>query len=88
MHLGRIAATVAASAIVATPLAVAGPAAAVTHFANCTAMHKVYKHGVAKSQAAAIYQVKKGYGKPKVSKKLYDANSSMDADKDGTACEA
>jgi hypothetical protein len=54
-------------------------------FANCTALNKVYPHGVAK----------KGYsktasgltGKPKVSNSLYSQNSGSDRDKDGVACE-
>ena len=87
----KIILTLAAAAAVVAPLAVSeGAANAVTpkSYANCTAMHKVYKHGVAKSQKAANYQVKKGYGKPKVSLALYNANDESDADKDGTACEA
>ncbi len=63
-------------------------AEAATRFANCTDMHKVYKHGVAKSQAAANKQVKAGYGKPAVKPAVYDANRKSDRDNDGTACEA
>lgn len=55
-------------------------------FKNCTAMNKVYPHGVAK----------KGYettasgltGEPFVNTKLYKANKGSDRDKDGVACEA
>jgi hypothetical protein len=57
-------------------------------FANCTAMHKVYKHGVAKSRAAATKQVRAGYGRPAVKPAVYAANKKSDRDKDGTACEA
>ena len=64
------------------------PADAATKFANCTAMHRVYKHGVAKSDKAASYQVRQGYGRPAVRAKVYWANSGSDRDKDGTACEA
>lgn len=54
-------------------------------FKNCTAMNKVYPHGVAK----------KGYsktasgltGEPFVNTKLYNKNSGSDRDKDGVACE-
>ena len=54
-------------------------------FKNCTAMNKVYPHGVAK----------KGYsetasgltGEPFVNTKLYKKNASSDRDKDGVACE-
>jgi hypothetical protein len=64
------------------------PADAATRFANCTAMHRVYKHGVAKSDKAANYQVRKGYGRPAVRPKVYWANQKSDRDNDGTACEA
>ena len=86
--LGKLVATTATSIVLVAPLALAGPAVAATDFANCDAMHKVYKHGVARSQKAANKQVKQGYGKPKVSKPLYKANAESDADVDGTACEA
>jgi hypothetical protein len=51
-------------------------------------MHHVYKHGVAKSTAAANHQVRAGYGRPAVKPKVYAANAFSDRDKDGTACEA
>jgi hypothetical protein len=56
------------------------------HYKNCTAVHKVYKHGIAR----AHYHEKGGglKGKPHVSTKLYNANKKMDRDKDGVACEA
>ncbi len=54
-------------------------------FANCTALNKVYPHGVAK----------KGYqknasgltGRPKISNSIYNLNAGSDRDKDGVACE-
>jgi hypothetical protein len=68
-------------------LTVLSPSTAVPtkKFANCTALNKVYPHGVAK----------KGYqksgsgltGTPKVSNKIYNQNSGSDRDKDGIACE-
>ena len=67
-----------ASAIVSTQ-------PAVRIFANCTAMQKVFPGGVARPGA-----VNKGGSTrylPKVSRKLYNANRSMDRDKDGIACE-
>lgn len=82
------AATAALATTLVAPLALAGPASAATHFANCTSMHHTYRHGVAKSAAAANYQVRQGYGRPKVSVALYEANYGSDRDKDGTACEA
>ena len=77
-------ATLAVSGLVLVP----GQAHAATTFANCTAMHKAYKYGVAKSSAAASYQVRHGHHRPTVSSKLYYANAKSDRDHDGTACEA
>ncbi|EZP29879.1 excalibur calcium-binding domain-containing protein [Microbacterium oleivorans] len=59
-------------------------------FANCTAMHKVYKGGVAKS--GVKYNKVNGKNKafkikPAISTALYNANKKMDRDKDGIACE-
>jgi len=81
------------SSLVGT-LAFAGPAAAapgapaVHHFANCTDMHRVYKGGVAK-RGAHDHRTDGGYARyaPHVSTRLYRANSSMDRDHDGVACE-
>lgn len=56
-------------------------------FKNCDAMHKKWPYGVAKSRKAARKQVRTGHYKPRVSLAGYRANSSLDADKDGTACE-
>ncbi len=63
------------------------PAHAVTSFSNCDKMHKTWQYGVAKSRKAARKQVRTGHYKPHVSYKIYVANKSLDADKDGTACE-
>ena len=71
-------------------LAIVGTAAvseAATSYSNCTALHKHYKYGVARSQKAARYQVNSGHYRPYVSLSLYNANSYSDRDKDGTACE-
>ncbi|HET7328862.1 MAG TPA: excalibur calcium-binding domain-containing protein [Nocardioidaceae bacterium] len=65
----------------------AGPAQAATDFANCDAMHHVYKHGVAKSKRAANRQYRTGHYRPAVRPAVYRANNESDADKDGTACE-
>ena len=83
--VGGVAVALAASLTVGAP----GTAeAAPVKFANCTAMHKYYKHGVAKSQAAAGKQVRQGHGKAVVKPTVYTANIASDRDKDGTACEA
>lgn len=76
--------TVAASAVVLVP----AQAHAATTFANCTAMHKTYRYGVAKSSAAATYQIRHGHHRPTVNAKVYYANTKSDRDHDGTACEA
>lgn len=63
----------------------AAEAVKIKKFKNCTAMNKVYPHGVAK----------RGYdktatgltGEPFVNTKLYNKNSGSDRDKDGVACE-
>jgi len=59
-------------------------------FANCTALNKVHKGGVAK--AGVKYNKVSGKNKtfkvkPTFSTALYNANSKMDRDKDGIACE-
>ena len=63
------------------------PAHAVTSFGSCDKMHRTWQYGVAKSQRAARKQVRSGHYKPHVSLRIYRANSNLDADKDGTACE-
>jgi hypothetical protein len=61
------------------------PAGEATSLSNCDAMHKSRPYGVAKSSKAARRQVRTGHYKPYVS--LYQTNSTLDADKDGTACD-
>jgi hypothetical protein len=71
----------------ATVVAVAPANAAVRTFSNCTAMHKVYRGGVAKPgghQKPGQPPLRK---KPYVNLALYNANRSLDRDKDGIACE-
>jgi hypothetical protein len=62
-------------------------AGAVRSYANCAALHKRWQYGVAKSRKAARRQVRTGHYKPHVSRPGYRANSDLDADNDGTACE-
>ena len=63
-------------------------------FANCTAVHKVYSGGIAKksvkknkvvSGGKATYRALKGTVKKDDA--LYRANTKLDRDKDGIACE-
>jgi Excalibur calcium-binding domain len=57
-------------------------------YKNCTALHKVYKHGVGKKGAKDTV---KGSSKPvtnfTVDTKTYNLNKKSDRDKDGVACE-
>jgi hypothetical protein len=66
---------------------VPGVAQAAHHYANCTALHRDHPHGVARSRAAANAEVADGYGRPVVNRPLYIANSNLDANHDGVACE-
>jgi hypothetical protein len=89
---------IAASALSVLPLGVvagtASQADATTgrYFANCTALHQVWKYGVAKGPIAAQKQVRDGYHKPAYgpkARKVYWRNyTRLDRDRDGTACEA
>lgn len=80
----------AAVAVVPAVDATAVDATAAVHartFANCTAMHRVYKHGVGRVHAhdhTSGTPVTNFYR----SNALYAANSGSDRDKDGIACEA
>jgi hypothetical protein len=85
--------TVALFAIVggvapATAMPSSTVSAAAKTYANCTALNKVYKHGVGKTGARDKVS---GSTKPvtnfKVSTTLYNANKKSDRDKDGVACE-
>jgi predicted porin len=76
-----------AVALSANLLCVAGPAEAVTVYGSCDQLHRTYKNGVAKSDAAADRQQRTDHYRPAVRPKVYRANTARDADKDGTACE-
>ena len=92
MHRTVRATLVAGATTAALALAGVSPASAQIHYANCTALHKDFKHGVSKSRKAAKKQVRQGYGMPaygKHARRVYWANyKSLDRDRDGTACEA
>ena len=75
-------------ALTASSLVMAGPAEAAKKYANCDALKRDYRYGVAVSKKAAQRQVRDGNYKPAVKPKVYRVNKSgRDADKDGTACE-
>jgi len=61
--------------------------AAVKTFANCTAMHKQFKGGVGKPGARDNRASGTAKFAPHRSLAWYNANSKMDRDKDGIACE-
>lgn len=91
----RIASAVAVLALaapVATTLTAApATAAAGKYYSSCAKLTRDFPHGVAKSRAAALKQVREGYGSPSYGKKarsVYARNKSrLDRDGDGTACE-
>lgn len=58
-----------------------------TAFADCAALNAVYPSGVAKSQEAADAASENG-STPSVDASVYSANSGLDEDGDGVACEA
>ncbi len=90
MKTTRLAASAATCALLVTSvLAAAGPADAATKaktYKNCTALNRVYPHGVGKPTAHDHTS-----GTPVTSLKrstpLYNANTKSDRDKDGIACE-
>jgi uncharacterized membrane protein len=83
----KIIAAVAAASLLLVPAQDAA-AQRVHHFKNCTDMHKTYKGGVAR-RGAHDHRTGGGHARyaPKVSTVLYNANSKMDRDHDGIACE-
>ncbi|WP_375500390.1 excalibur calcium-binding domain-containing protein [uncultured Jatrophihabitans sp.] len=68
--------------------AAADAAAGARHFANCTALNKVYKHGVGQNGA---HDHVSGHSRPVTtftrSNALYAANKKSDRDHDKIACE-
>ena len=79
----KLISTFAVAAVCVVP---AQPASAAKSFQNCTALNKVYPHGVGRPGARD-----KTSGTPvtnfKRSKALYTANRKSDRDGDGIACE-
>lgn len=80
---GLVTVALAASALTFS----ASPAEAVRDYANCDAMHRDFKYGVAKSKRAATRQWRTGHYRPAVKPRVYRVNDESDADNDGTACE-
>ncbi|BCY08353.1 excalibur calcium-binding domain-containing protein [Actinoplanes sp. L3-i22] len=72
----------------ATAVTVTPAQAAAKTYKNCTALNKVYKHGVGKKGAKdKVRGTTKKVTNFKVSNALYQANKKSDRDKDGIACE-
>ena len=69
-----------------TGLGAATAAASVRTYQNCTALQKVYPHGVGR-QGARDKTSGRRVTNFKVSNSLYDANRKSDRDRDGIACE-
>jgi hypothetical protein len=92
MSIGLLAAVATGCLVIAGPITAQ---AKTNPYANCTALHKVYKHGVGKKGAHDLIKGKVVKGKSvttfKVSTKTYNAaikaNKRLDADHDGVACE-
>ena len=97
MRIIRTLGAAAATAVLATTVAVGGATsaqAAPKSYANCTAVHKVYSGGIAKKSVTKNKVVSGGKttyralkGTVKKDDALYKANSKLDRDKDGIACE-
>ncbi len=66
--------------------ATAGSADAARSFSNCSALNRVYSHGVGKPGARDSTSGKRVTNFTR-STKLYNANRSKDRDGDGIACE-
>jgi hypothetical protein len=81
-----LAAAASTAAPPAAELAAASVQAPMASFRNCTAMHRVYSHGVGRYGARDHTS-----GTPvtnfKRSTRLYLQNRGLDRDKDGIACE-
>jgi hypothetical protein len=82
-----------AAVVTAAGLLVPVAASAQTYYANCTALHQDFRHGVAKSYKAALREhhatgyPMAAYGRH--ARHVYWANaSSLDRDNDGVDCEA
>jgi len=65
-----------------------GPVASVKEYKNCTALNKVYPHGVGKKGAKdKVSGSSKRVTNFKVSTTIYKQNKKSDRDGDGIACE-
>lgn len=80
-RIGRACAVALVGVVVIVPTA-----AAARHFPKCKSVNAVHLHGIAKNAKRAV--TAGGLtGRPFINLKLYLANSGLDRDKDGVACE-
>jgi hypothetical protein len=88
----RLLAALSTAALAGSLVATIAPAAEAAPYSSCTALHRDFKHGVAKSYAAGTRQVRQGYGRPastaRAQRIYWAVYRNLDRDKDGTACEA
>jgi hypothetical protein len=81
----------AGCAVAVLPLTATTSDAATTYFSSCASLHGTFRYGVAKSVAAANYQVAHGHHRPATTAyavQVYNRNyTRLDRDRDGTACE-
>jgi hypothetical protein len=81
--MGKLKKMTAAAVVVIALAPGATSANAAVKYPNCTALTKVFKNGVAKNRAA----IRGLEFRPAVKKRVYLANTHLDRDKDGVACE-
>jgi Ni/Co efflux regulator RcnB len=82
-----VAAASAGPAQLATARTAASVQAPMLRFSNCTALHRVYPHGVGRYGARDHTRSGDPVTNFKRSNTLYRQNSRLDRDKDGIACE-
>jgi cytochrome c2 len=80
-------ATAATAMLVGGTVHAADAAPGARHFANCTAMHRTYAHGVGRLHAHDHVTSGRPVTNFKHSNALYRANSGSDRDGDHVACE-
>lgn len=83
LNAAVVALGVAAGSVLLTP----ATAHAAQSYSNCSAMHADYPHGVGKAGAVDSTSKKTPVTDFTVDNDLYAANSSLDRDDDGIACE-
>ena len=87
MKIKVIIAGLAVGAVAAIGVGAPVQAAAPRKYANCAAMQKVYKHGVAKVRTAKDKTTGKKVTNFAVNAALYNVNKGLDRDRDNIACE-